>query len=367
MHNLFFYSSILHIRFIIWVCVVGLMDENPMTRRKAVKAISATGIALAFPGIGQSAANPCHPIEPGCGDDGSGHGNEREESTQVESYTGGEMRGNGDFTITNASTVIEHRPLWTESIGKWQCDISVSGIADCRFVDDNSPAEEMWWHRCDVMNQQFGKDLYTRRNDSDWSGLMIGDGNSSVDYEDKSAVHSAIALGLGVLNPAAGTAYSAGILLSNMLEKFGDPLGPGAKYDVDSALRSPQEHHTGYYHMYRAELASNEVTIHDVRDMALAYPEYPAANTFEVIMGAPPSPPEASASELREYGITRYAPNEIGLMSEKDPRVAQALVEHDSPVYVANRWRGSIEPKPGKSPAKLREEYGGFDREPTPS
>lgn len=43
------------------------------------------------------------------------------------SYTVPEMRGNGDFTVTLASTVVEHVPIWAPSIEQWEFDISLSG------------------------------------------------------------------------------------------------------------------------------------------------------------------------------------------------------------------------------------------------
>lgn len=118
----------------------------------------------------------------------------------------------------------------------------------------------MWWHECSVSNQQFNKDLYTR-NDPEWCGIKKGEGRQPPDYSEFSHVESAIALGVGVLNTAVGTALGAAVLLKDMIAEYGGG-GVGRKWNVDSPLGGPTQHLTGYYHKYRAELDSNEVTIH---------------------------------------------------------------------------------------------------------
>lgn len=126
------------------------MDEIP-SRREVLRTIGISGLGLSASSMALSTSaiadmNTDNYICPnGCPDPW-----ERKELDDVDSYTGPQMYGEGDFTITLSSSVIVHEPIWRPSISQWAIDISVSGTTDCRFVDDNSPAEEMWWHECKV-------------------------------------------------------------------------------------------------------------------------------------------------------------------------------------------------------------------------
>lgn len=331
------------------------MGNNNLNRRTALKALGTNSLAVSAVGVLSSPVQgePDCPVPPCDGDPNPG---QREEETSTDSYTGPEMDGNGDFTVTLASTVVEHIPVYPESLQMWECDISLSGIAHCQFVDDGAPAKEMRWHSCTVSNQKYDEDLYSR-DDKEWCGIKIGEGREGPDYTTLSHIENTLALGVGALNPAAGTAIGAGLLLRDMIDEYGGG-GIGRYWEVDSPLGGPTQHLTGYYHKYRAEMDPNGLTIHDLTDSALAYPELPVSNTFEIIMGAPNyRPDELSAREREEYGIRRYDPDDELAVQSASPHIQSAIDRHDEPIYVATDARQSITPKPNFIPDELREKF----------
>lgn len=191
--------------------------------------------------------------------------------------------------------------------------------------------------------------------------IKTGEGRQPPNYSEFSHVESAIPLGVGVINTAAGTALGAAVLLKDMIAEYGGG-GVGRKWNVDSPLGGPTQHLTGYYHKYRAELDSNEVTVHDLRDLAVAYPEFPVSNTFEIIMGSPAAPPdEMTARERAAYGIRRYDPDDGSAVRSASPHIRSALDRHDQPIYAAHNVRGSVTVKSDGVPADLREKYPDLD------
>ncbi|WMT06525.1 hypothetical protein NP511_14145 [Natrinema thermotolerans] len=335
--------------------------EGMSSRRKFLRTVGISGLGLSTSSTALSISaiadmdSEYDACPNGCPDPW-----ERKELDDVDSYTGPQVYGEGDFTITLSSSVIVHEPIWRPSISQWAIDISVSGTTDCRFVDDDSPAEEMWWHECKVSDISI--DNIGTKNNENWAGVKIGSGESPADYENLKTVESGIGVAIGALNTHVGVAYGTTQFLMSMLEQFGDTNNVNRKYNVDAPRGGGYQHHTGYYHKYSAEVDSGEEIDHTVTDLAVAYPEYPVQNSFSVISEAPPYDDHplskmGSSDVESEYGIEQYNPENAEAIKRKNPRVASVLEEEESPIYVAHDWDASIQAISNHEPEELMNKY----------
>lgn len=327
--------------------------RNPKTRRNVLQTMAGIGTAsIGATGVIGSVNGESESVVTALNEDSVTYTDDA-----TDSETGGDPYGEGEFKTTLASGIIKYRGVWRPSIDAWEFDYSLSGITENRFTNDNSPAERMWWQEAYVNKSDATNfdALYTR-DDSNWVGVKEGSGNSPVDYSSYDNVKTAASIALGVLNPAAGTAYAVSDFVEDLIHQWYQRNRVSTKWYFDTTA-GPDDHHTGHYFKLRAELNKGNRVIFDINDIAAAYGEHVVSNKFSIISyGSTTTPNSLSTQERRQQGIRRVTPSDRFELAGQYPRLVRKLDEEDGPIYVSTKPRTKIVHKGSEVPEHVREE-----------
>lgn len=246
-----------------------------------------------------------------------GEGEDPVSTQDKETYTGGDMYGDGEFQVGLGTDITAYAPVWRDSIGedgKWEYDFTIEGCTACRFVDDNGDPiegdknERMWWQEITVSD---GTDIYSR-DDADWIGSSPKDQSQDFDYSSYALARDGITLALTALNPAmGGIGLGATYFLSDMVNwvssQSGGTGGVFREWDY-TVLNGPQWADSSTFLLVRDELAAGTDESFSIQNVAVAFPEYPVITEFDVSFNTPPEPNSLSTQEQEEYGIQKIKP-----------------------------------------------------------
>lgn len=311
-------------------------ELDSVSRRSALSKIGAAGLGtplfLGWSSKSAKAQDTCTAGDVGTNCGGSGYPIERSTSS---TYNGTEIDGD-DMSISLGTGLTHYDPVWAPSNEKWNLDFSVCGTNACRNPD-GSKSKTLWWQ--ETVTQNFDSDIYTREDDIDWNGSNPSPTTPSQNWEEYSLAMSALSLSVGVLNPAAGTAFGAAAFANSMANWVANLSQSGKihhKWDYDTSIGTTRYADAGTFMLHRAEMDVDETDSFNVNNFAIAQNENIVSNGFDVNLVAPTDPGSMSTSEYEDAGIQKVTPEQAVDHPSISRATQREIVQKQEPVYVAD-------------------------------